>query len=164
MFADLVDRHDPRVSQLRDTAGLAQEPIPILVRRQAAGSGDLDRHDAVKLRVVRLVDGAEGPDPDGLDQLEPAQPAMVPGRSPGRCRLPLQPESRAAGGADDGRGGQADQLDGVAAVGTEDVNVQAVQQVTPLFGAQSFALNSFGIGSGDRPELSHAIEAGGSSC
>ena len=41
MLANLVHRHDPRVAQLRDTAGLAQEAIPILIRGQVAGAGTL---------------------------------------------------------------------------------------------------------------------------
>src|SRR5262249_14200542 len=131
LLADLVHRDDPRVPQLGDAAGLAAEAIPVLVRGQAAGAGDLDRHDAVELWVAGLIHRAEGPDPDGLDQLELAQPALVPAQAPGGRRLPLQSERRAAGGADDVGDGQADQLDGVAAVRAEDVDVQAAQAEQP---------------------------------
>src|SRR5262249_12893152 len=110
--------YDRWVAELRGAAGLTPEPIAIFVSSQATCEGDFDSHHAVELRVAGPVHRAEGPDADGLDQLEAAQPPLAPARAPGDGRLPLQPAARAAGRADrfPRVGGQVDQLDRVAAV------------------------------------------------
>src|SRR6516162_5817748 len=63
--------------------------------------GDLDGDGPVEPRVARLVDGAEGAGPDGLDELELAKGARPTQRGPvSRC-VSFQPEGGAASGAKD---------------------------------------------------------------
>ena len=127
MLTHLVHRHDRRVAEPGRAASLAQEPVTVLARSQAAGAGDLHGHDAIELRVASLVDGPEGSDSDRFDQFEPSQTPLMPSRAPGGRRLPFQTERRAAGGANDLAGGETDELDGVAAMRTTDVHVQGAQ-------------------------------------
>ena len=125
MLADLVDRHDRRVPQLGDAAGLAQEAVEVLAAGQVAGAGDLDGHDAVELRVARLVDRAERRHADRLDQLErpslPARSAPLQGAvDPARVRTMSRTWADHFPVA--GRG-QTGQLDRVPAVGAADLHV-----------------------------------------
>jgi hypothetical protein len=55
VFAHFVHRHDRGVSQVRHVAGLAGEPLAVVVADQDAGMGYLDRHRAIELGAVGLV-------------------------------------------------------------------------------------------------------------
>ena len=57
--ADVVDRHDARVAELREPAGLLEEPISRGGRHMGAAAMHLDGHWSVELLVVAEVDRAE---------------------------------------------------------------------------------------------------------
>ena len=80
---DLVEGHDARVRELGRAAGLAEEPFDIVLGREHAGPGDLDRHGAAQLGVDRPEHMAEGAGPELLEELEPAQPPRLLGRDAG---------------------------------------------------------------------------------
>src|SRR5262245_41462467 len=106
-----MHRHDRRMPQPRDAAGLAQEAVEVGAVGQISRAGDLDGDGPVEPRVARLVDGAEGSGPDGLDELELAEGARPTRRGPVDSCVPLQPEGGAAGGAKDLLGVEIDLLD-----------------------------------------------------
>src|SRR5262249_6630966 len=89
-----------RVAQLRRAACLALEPIGLSWHGAGAAHGvaarHLDGHDPVQLRVARLVDGAESPGADRLQQLKLAEPAPGLLRVPGRRDTALPRGDRGA--------------------------------------------------------------------
>jgi hypothetical protein len=68
--------------QPRDAAGLTQEAVEVSVVGKVARAGDLDGDGPIELRVARLVDGAEGSGPNGLNELELAEAARPTRRGP----------------------------------------------------------------------------------
>ena len=68
----VVDGDDVRVPQRGDGPGLAEEPLDVLGRRDHPGAGPLQRHGAAEGRVIRAMDHPEGPLPEDLAQLVPA--------------------------------------------------------------------------------------------
>ena len=99
MPADLVDGDDAGVAELGGGAGLADEPLGLLLGGEVAGVGDLDGDEAIELGVAGAPDGAEGPGADLLDQLELAEPAVLDDLGP--RPLLVDAEGRAAGGTED---------------------------------------------------------------
>ena len=120
-LADLVDRHDRRMPQLGDAAGLAQEPLDVAFAGHLPRSRNLDRHDAVELRVAGLVHRAEGARPHQIDELVAAEPPLDFTRAPLGRRVRVKLDAQAAGGADEFcRRWILGQLDGTLATRAED--------------------------------------------
>ena len=64
--ADVVDRHDAGVAELREPAGLLEEPLGRGGRHVGAAAMHLDGHWSVKLFVVAEVDRAEAAGSQGV--------------------------------------------------------------------------------------------------
>ena len=58
--AHVVNRHDPRMVQLREVTGFNQKIDGVLFRGEPRTLGELDRDLAQELSVLRQVDGSEG--------------------------------------------------------------------------------------------------------
>ena len=69
--------------ELGGAAGLAEEAVDIVLGREHAGPGDLDRHGAAQLRVAGAEHVAQGAGPELLEQLEPPEPPGLLGRDAG---------------------------------------------------------------------------------
>jgi hypothetical protein len=54
-----MDRHDPRVAQLRQSSSLLKEGFALRMRQERSGAEDLDGYRPVELRVVAKVYRAE---------------------------------------------------------------------------------------------------------
>src|SRR5262245_17312176 len=106
-----MHRHDRRMPQPRDAAGLAQEAVEVGAVGEVARAGDLDGDGPVEPWVARLVDGAEGSGPDDLDQLEVAEGALHTRRGPVHSGVSLQSEGGPASGAKDLLGVEIGRLD-----------------------------------------------------
>ncbi len=76
LVADLVHRHDRRVTQLGRIASLPEEPVLVIVAREVAKPQDLERDDPIELWVKGLVDRSEPSRAHGRDQLE--APGVTP--------------------------------------------------------------------------------------
>jgi hypothetical protein len=98
----------------------------------------------------------------GVAVEEPQQGLMDQGAGLEGVAGPLAAHQPAGRAPQLGVDGPDEPLPGVSAAGAS--LVEDGRQVTRFFGAQGFPLNSFEIGLGDPPRLSHAEEAGGSSC
>jgi hypothetical protein len=81
-LADLVDRDNRRVSQVRHTSRFAKEALVIVRTAQAAQARHLYGHGAAQAGVVSLIHGAERSDSHVLDQLESADRAANVGDAP----------------------------------------------------------------------------------
>ncbi len=96
-LSGLVERDDAGVLELGRAAGLAQEPLCVLVAGQAARPRDLDRHHPAQLDVTRPEHVAVGAGPQPLHQLELSQSVVAfVGREPGRraARGPVRSHGR----------------------------------------------------------------------
>ena len=71
--ADVMDRHDAGVAQLREPAGLLEESLRLGLRHLGAAAEDLDGHGPVELRVVAEVHRAEAAGPQGVPHLVAAE-------------------------------------------------------------------------------------------
>ena len=71
--ADVVDRHDAGVAQLREPAGLLEESLRLGLRHLGAAAEDLDGHGPVELRVVAEVNRAEAAGSQGVPHLVAAE-------------------------------------------------------------------------------------------
>ena len=136
-LTDFVDRHDSGVMNMGKAPAFAQEAVQILLAGEMAGARDFDRDDAVQLRVPGLVHGAERPNANRLEQLEPAQ-ALLPGQGKGLGRL--HPESRSARRTGDVFRDDGHQFQGmmamraVATAGQKTIRNQGPDGVGPTLG------------------------------
>ena len=80
---DLVEGHDARVRELGGAAGLAEEPLDVVLGGEDAGPRDLDRHGAAQLRIDRAEHVAERAGPELIEKLEPPQPPRLLRRDAG---------------------------------------------------------------------------------
>src|SRR5690349_17534218 len=102
---------------------LAQEAVEIFSAGQIAAARDLDGDDSVELWIARLVDGAEGPDPQLAEQLELAQAALAWPLPPvGGGRGPFELKARPAGRANHFIGFVGNDLDRVQTVRAVEVH------------------------------------------
>src|SRR5215472_12739478 len=137
-----MDRDNGWVAQLRHATCLAQKAVQFLRPGQVAGTRHLDRDDAIQSGVACLVDRAEGAMPQRVEQLElakllsggsPPASALVVGSLSTGALARLQVEGRSAPWAGDLLAlGELHELDGVVAVGTEDVHGPAPEITTPI--------------------------------
>ena len=72
MFADLVDRHDGRVTELGHAPRFSQEAIDLAPAGEVAGPEHLERDNSVELGVACPVDGAEAAEAQHREQVEAA--------------------------------------------------------------------------------------------
>ena len=120
-LADFVDRHDRRMPQLGDAAGLPQEPLDVAFAGHLPRSRNLDRHDAVEFGVAGLVHGAEGARPHQINELVAAEPPLDFTRAPLGRRVRVKLDAQSAGGAEEFfRRRILGQLDGTLATRAED--------------------------------------------
>src|SRR5262249_25285285 len=110
VLADLVDRHDVRVVQLRRRLGLAAEALPLRLAGQLAVEDHLHRDGAVEADLAGLPDHAHAAAGDLLQKLVVAQVADAGARGAG-------------GGVEDGPG------HGVQALLLGEEGGQVVRQV-----------------------------------
>ena len=84
VLADLVDRHDVRMIQVRRGLRFHPEPLEILGRRESAGPDHLQRQDAVQADLPGLVDDPHTALGEDLEQLVVAEVSdPLPGISRG---------------------------------------------------------------------------------
>ena len=126
MPADLVDGDDAGVAELGGGSGLADEPLGLLLAGEVSAVGDLDGHQAIELGIAGAPDGAEGPGADLVDQLELSEPAVLDDL--GARPLLVEAEGGAAGGAEDLALGVLRRIEGVLAVGAEDLHGPALRR------------------------------------
>src|SRR5262249_61776813 len=69
----VVKRDNSRMLELCRVAGLAQETLYILVRREAPGALYFERDEALEFEVPGLEHISEGTDPQLRTQLEPVE-------------------------------------------------------------------------------------------
>jgi hypothetical protein len=87
--------------ELSGALGLAQEPVHVLCLGEAATAGHLDSHDAIEFGIARLVDGAEGADPELFEEFELAQAFGGLLGQPTGSAAGIELDARAARRADD---------------------------------------------------------------
>ena len=96
VLADLVDRHDARMVEVRGGLGLDVEPLDVGLGGELAGEDHLERDGAVEAHLPGLVDDAHAAAGDLADELVVAEVADArsedPAASlvdpvPGRCGL-----------------------------------------------------------------------------
>ena len=108
VLADLVDRHDVRMIQVRRGLRLQAEPLEIIGRREPAGPDHLQRQHAVQADLPCLVNDAHAAFGDDLHQLVVAEVADA--------RAPTSRVVRAGHRSGPGNG----TTDGVRSSGSED--------------------------------------------
>ena len=64
--ADVVDRHDAGMAQLREPAGFLEKSLRPGLRHLGAAAEDLDGHGPVELRVLAEVNRSEAPASQGV--------------------------------------------------------------------------------------------------
>ena len=74
VFPDAVDRHDPRVIEVRDRLGLDAEPPEVGLPGEQAGADHLDGDRTVQAHLPRLEHDPHRPLTQAPDQLEVAEP------------------------------------------------------------------------------------------
>src|SRR5205085_9496441 len=108
------------------------EAVQVVRPGEVAGARHLDGDGPVQLRVAGLVDGAEGPLADDVQELETAQ-ALPVRRGPADRGAVLQAEARPAGRAGDLVGGaDACKLNGVLTLRAEDVHGGTLRSEGPV--------------------------------
>jgi hypothetical protein len=75
--ADVVERADVGMRELRDRARFALESLARVRRRGEIAGQHFDRDETIEPRVARLVDGAHRPGADRADDLERSEPAST---------------------------------------------------------------------------------------
>ena len=121
--AHLVNAHHAGMLDLCRRPGLANEHLGLRPLDLAA-AGDLDRHDAVELRVAGLPDRAEMPAADAFQKLEMPDRSYGPRSVGGRFAADQAEIAAARWASDVGQGVGIDHLDRIMAVGTADVHGQ----------------------------------------
>ena len=101
VFADLVDRHDMRMIQVRGGLGLGAKPLHVAAGGEVAGEDHLERHRAVERHLPRLVDDPHAAPGDLLQQFVVAEVADHRRRSAavrlglaGLLQAAIQPQGR----------------------------------------------------------------------
>jgi hypothetical protein len=115
---DLMDRDDAGVPQLGRRPGLALEALALGWGVEQPGARDLQRHDALQLRVASLPDRPEAALADPFEELELAQLLRLAAGS--RWAGVLQSEGAAAGRAKHLVGVPVSQLQRIVTVGATD--------------------------------------------
>jgi hypothetical protein len=137
------------------------DAIPIALPRVAA-PGVIDQDLAHRLGRGGEEVAAIGDVGQGVTVEESQQGLVDQGTGLESVARPLAAHQPAGRAPQLGVDGPDEPLPGVSAAGAG--LVEHGSPVTTSFGAQSFPLNSFEMGLGDQPGLSHAGKAGGSSC
>ncbi len=95
VLADLVDRHDVRVIEVRRGLRLQAEPLQVVGGREPARSHHLERHHAVEADLASLENDPHPALSDHLDEIVVAKvtdPAIDSGPRGGGSRLSLGPD------------------------------------------------------------------------
>ena len=75
VLADLVDRHDLRMIEVRGRLGFKAKPLEVVGCRESTGADHLECQHAIQADLPRLVDDAHPSLGDDLDQLVIAEVA-----------------------------------------------------------------------------------------
>jgi hypothetical protein len=72
-FANLIDRHDARMPELRDAARFAQKAIAVMSITELSGARHLQRHHPPQRRVTGLIHRPEPAHAHDTEQIEIAE-------------------------------------------------------------------------------------------